>query len=225
MGDPARDDDPPDFELRKYELDRAHELELNKFAHALEVERLKILQLVNAGAFTVLIAFAAGIVRMEGTPRALAVIAGLSWVLGLAAAALATHLQLKAQASINKAYRHRRNAVESRRLSAAYGTARAALMITPVDKTQEKRDVQRDLVIEAEENEGTDVVELDTWATGDEHDELADQAFYRGVSESKFIGKLAGASIGLFMLGGVLLAFSLASADPSQLEPPAKAAP
>jgi len=49
-----RKSDPPDFEICKYQLDRAHELELNRFAHGLEIERLKILQLVNGGAFTVL---------------------------------------------------------------------------------------------------------------------------------------------------------------------------
>ena len=58
----------PDFELTNMISNRAHELEPNKFAHALEVERLKILQLVNGGAFTVLVVFAIGLIRTTPGP-------------------------------------------------------------------------------------------------------------------------------------------------------------
>ena len=109
----------PDFELRKYELDRAHELELNKFAHGLEVERLKVLQYVNGGAFAVTVAFAAGVLREGGVAAGLAGGAAVFWVAGLATAAWATQIQVEAQANFNRSIRFRRNAIEWRQLRKA----------------------------------------------------------------------------------------------------------
>jgi len=125
--------DPPDFELKKYELDREHELELNKIAHALEIERLKVLQLLNGGAFTVLAAFAPGLLRSHGLSRPLALLAAASWVVGLGAASWATQKQLDAQGKFNKAYRCRRNAVELRRLSTTFGEEAASRMVPPAE--------------------------------------------------------------------------------------------
>lgn len=108
--------EPPDFELHKYELDRAHEIELNKFAHALEIERLKVLQILNGGAFTVLVAFAPSVFGGGGQGAIFAPLAALCWIFGLGTAAAATHIQLRSQRNVNQAYRLRRNAVEWRQL-------------------------------------------------------------------------------------------------------------
>lgn len=107
---------PADFELHKYDSDRVHELELNKFSHALEVERLKILQLVNGGAFTVVVGFSDALVQSRGDARWLAAAASVGWIAGLASAAWATQLTLDWQTSFSKAYNRRRRAIEWRRL-------------------------------------------------------------------------------------------------------------
>lgn len=208
------DDAPPDFELKKYELDRAHELELNKFAHALEVERLKILQLVNGGAFTVLVVFATGLVASPRPSPALAILAGVSWVLGLGAAAWATQRQLQGQAKFNQAYRLRRNAVEFVALGRTYGAAAAAAMLPPLDATAPgaSAKTERKPAEKARDPKRED------------YDGQADAAFYDGKNAGKYVKKMAMASIVLFMLGGLSLAASLATADPAKLERGEKAA-
>lgn len=112
----APESGPADFELHKYDSDRVHELELNKFSHALEVERLKILQLVNGGAFTVVVGFSDALLQSRGDTRWLAAAAIVSWIAGLASAAWATQLTLDWQASFSTAYNRRRRAIEWRRL-------------------------------------------------------------------------------------------------------------
>ncbi len=251
-------DDPPDFELRKYELDRAHELELNKFAHALEVERLKILQLVNGGAFTVLVAFAAPLLSSKGWSAWLALLAGFSWTLGLAAAAYATQRQLDGQGKFNAAYRHRRNAVEWRRLSKIYGGVAASRMIAPLTQDEDGK-----AGIEGRPSSGADrpsvdeahpegraatlnvkrlaiaglfllmlgrllkkrkkKAELREAPGGESYDARADDEFQEGKAATHNIRKLAGASILLFVAGGLLLAISLALADPAVFAPAARA--
>lgn len=221
-------DDPPDFELSKYELDRAHELELNKFAHALEVERLKILQLVNGGAFTVLAVFATGLVRSPGCSPALAILAGVSWMLGLGAAAWATQRELNRQGMYNKAYRLRRNAVEWRGLGAIHDKGLVAAMLPPFG--DERRTAQEDAVTavgrDEAEKEKAEKAEADVPepVTDESYQDAADIAFYQGKDASQGVTDLAVASILLFMLGGSLLAASLAFADPAQMAAVGKAA-
>ena len=222
MEKPERD--PPDFEMLKYEIDRNHELELNKFLHALEIERLKILQLVNGGAFTVLVAFAAGLMHGPGWSRLLAITAGLAWVLGLGAAALATHRQLNAQAAYNAGYRHRRNAVEFRKLAAIYGEAGAVLMLPPLEGALAKRQARRDRWHNGTAASGAPHGERVRACIGHAYDERADAALFAGRAGGRHVKALAIAGMLFFMLGGGLLAGSLALADPPPLASAEKAA-
>jgi len=58
----------PNLELEKYKLDRAHEVELNKFAHVLSVERLKILSWLNGSAAAIYITFLQGSLKSLPAP-------------------------------------------------------------------------------------------------------------------------------------------------------------
>jgi hypothetical protein len=121
-----------DFELEKYRTDRAHELELNKFTHTLEMERLKILQLLNGGAFTVVVGFSDALVAATPLSRGFAVIAILCWIVGLAGAAHAAQLALDLQRGFTQAYHNRRRAIEWRLLHGKYkDPRRLAAMIAP----------------------------------------------------------------------------------------------
>lgn len=100
------------FELEKYKADRVHELELNKFAHAFEFERLKILQLLNGGAFTVAVGFSDALTGASGASRCLALAGIAAWVGGLIAAAWAAQLALDTQVRFSSAYHRRRRATE-----------------------------------------------------------------------------------------------------------------
>jgi hypothetical protein len=111
----------PDLELEKYKLDRAHELELNKFAHALEVERLKILSYLNGGAIAVLLAlFKEGLENVPAIGRIGIAVSVAFWIAGLYAAARATQLNLETQIEFNRAYHRRRRAIEWRLLATKY---------------------------------------------------------------------------------------------------------
>lgn len=187
-----RNSDPPDFEIRKYELDRAHELELNKFAHGLEIERLKILQLVNGGAFTVLVAFAPGLLRVGGSAGTLALAAALCWVAGLGGAALATHIQLGSQANFNRSVRYRRNALEWRRLDK--GDGRVARMVGPPPKSKHPSSDRC-------------------------YDDYADAAHADGASWNKWVAHSALVSVLLFVAGAMLLTLSIARGGPAAQSP------
>jgi tRNA (cytidine/uridine-2'-O-)-methyltransferase len=115
-GETGMADRVSEFQLSKYERDREHELELNKFTHALEVERLKVLQLLNGGAVTVFLGFSTLLLHNDGAPRRLGIAAAAAWVAGLVVAAGATQVQLWAQSHFSRAYRLRRTAVEWRGL-------------------------------------------------------------------------------------------------------------
>lgn len=110
--------DPPDFELTKYGYDRAHELELNKFTHALEMERLKLLILLNGGSATALLTFARE--TALGDRLWLAIPVGL-WAAGLWVGVEATAKMLAGQSQFTRSYRFRRNAVEWRRFELLHG--------------------------------------------------------------------------------------------------------
>lgn len=106
--------EPGPFETLKYQIDRAHELELNKFTHALEVERLKILFLLNGGAATAWFTFAKD--RIEGLSGFYTLLNILGpvafWLGGLFGAARAAHWALTTQRGFTRAYHQRRRAAE-----------------------------------------------------------------------------------------------------------------
>ncbi len=101
-----------EFALRKYELDRAHELELNKFTHAFEMEQAKLLFILNGAAFTILISLlqwkGGGGEGLKFIP-----VAGWLWLLGIFAATVAGLLALAAQRQFTRAYHNRRRALET----------------------------------------------------------------------------------------------------------------
>ena len=104
-----------DFELAKYESDRDHEIKLNEFTHALEVEQLKLLIFLNGGAAAALLTFAEKAPASANRGAFLGAIG--CWLAGLVVGAVATFTMRTAQSLFGKAYRHRRNAVEWRRLT------------------------------------------------------------------------------------------------------------
>lgn len=194
---PAKEEsERPGFELQKYELDRAHEVELNKFAHALEIERLKLLQLLNGGAFTVLVAFASSVFGGAGPGPMLALLAASCWVFGLGTAAAATHLQLRSQRNVNQAYRFRRNAVEWRQLSKLFP-----------DEDQLRRMVGPPLPGGGRANDQA-------------YDRWAGEAVLKGLNEGKKVSRLGAAGIILFVTGALFLTASIWA---SPLPPPQKA--
>ncbi len=97
----------------KYELDRAHELELNKFTHVLEVERLKLLLLLNGGAVGLWLGFLKATAKQSsitlGWAQGLPV---LLWLIGTLLAALAFHKGLATQRAFTQAYHNQRRAYE-----------------------------------------------------------------------------------------------------------------
>lgn len=98
------------FVLHKYALDRAYELELNRFTHAYEMEQAKLLFILNGAAFALLL----GLLKLgpaAGEPRLVILAAGL-WLLGLLTATVAGCLALEAQRAFARAY-HRRRARET----------------------------------------------------------------------------------------------------------------
>lgn len=109
-----------DIEFQKYVCDRAHELELNKFVHVFELERLKILSILNGGAVGIAAGFSEALAKGEGPTQWLAGGAVVSWVLGLLVATWAIQVALKLQANFAQAYRYRRHSIEWRLLSGKY---------------------------------------------------------------------------------------------------------
>jgi hypothetical protein len=103
-----------DFEVAKYGYDRHHEVALNQYTHALEVEQLKLLILLNGGAATALLTFAEDVAVQTSKPWFLAAI--LCWLVGLAVGAGATIGLRYAQSQYARFYRLRRQATEWRRL-------------------------------------------------------------------------------------------------------------
>ena len=106
---------PPDpsplraFELEKYARDREHELELNRFTHRFEVERLKLLILLNGGAATAWLSLG----QSDAGLDPLAIGAAAFWVIGLCLSVWATQAALETQRQFGRAYHSRRRADEA----------------------------------------------------------------------------------------------------------------
>lgn len=110
------------FDTEKYKLDRAHELELNKFTHVLEVERMKLLTYLNGGAAAAWLTFSKASPSSDDALAAAAlVIPPLIWLVGLLLASVATQATFKTQRSFTQAYHRRRRADEWRILRRSYG--------------------------------------------------------------------------------------------------------
>ncbi|GGI89039.1 hypothetical protein GCM10007973_26760 [Polymorphobacter multimanifer] len=105
-----------EFEIRKYDRDREHELELNRFTHAFELERVKLLFLLNGGAFTLLVTLVDKQNGVVDKGLFWLVAASAAWLLGLLCAAQAAQRALDTQRSFMQAYHRRRRAVEWRQL-------------------------------------------------------------------------------------------------------------
>ncbi len=118
---------PTTFEQSKYSNDRIHELELNRFTHKLEVERLKLLILLNGGAFTIFIGFVEK--RSVGSVKSWMIVAMVAWLTGLVSAFCATQAQLTTQRSFTQSYHRRRRAIEWRLLGEVYSPVQMRNMI------------------------------------------------------------------------------------------------
>lgn len=103
-----------EFEMRKYDRDREHELELNKFTHTFELERVKVLFLLNGGAFTLLVTLFDKQNGIGGIALNWMMAASAAWLFGLLCAAQAAQRALDTQRSFMQAYHRRRRAVEWR---------------------------------------------------------------------------------------------------------------
>lgn len=188
--------DAVEFQLHKYQRDREHELELNKFTHALEVERLKILQLLNGGAFTIFLGFSNLLLYNGGQPRQAGIAAALLWLLGLGAAAWATQVQLDTQAAFSKAYRLRRTAVEWRELDLDDEARNRAL--GPLKHVKGRP----------------------VFAYSDsEFEDEATNARAEGSDQAAQVTRLARASLVLFAVGAILMTIAFANARPPPPQP------
>ena len=172
------------IELEKYRLDREHELELNKFSHALEMERLKILSYLNGGAVGVYLALVKD--RLSGADPGLAAastVAVLFWLAGLVAAATAIQSNLTTQVAFARAYHHRRRATEWRLFKrSGFPAAKLLRMVAPPPDLPEK-------------------------ATDDGDDDLFDRSAQRAIEE----GRTAARQI-IWKARGAVLAFVLGAA-------------
>jgi hypothetical protein len=126
-----------EFLDKKYALDREHELELNKFTHVFEVERLKLLLLLNGGAAGLWLGFlktggehAATVSLQQAVPVFL-------WVFGTLLAAGAFHYALKTQRDFTRAYHNRRRAFEWRFLSEQFAREDIVLLISDPQLSEE----------------------------------------------------------------------------------------
>lgn len=191
-----------DFELAKYNTDRTHELELNKFTHALEVERLKILQLLNGGAFTVALAFSDLVLEAAGPARDLALISVATWVAGLLAAAWATQLQLDSQRAFTQAYHNRRRTMEWRALAVLHpddpGTVSALSAPAPTRQP-----------------EGANIPSFEAMDPRRKFAALADHYRTKGEDIQPNVKTWALGSLRLFALGAALMIAAVALAAPA----------
>lgn len=167
------------FLLEWYKLQRAHELELNKVTLAYEHERLKFLALLNGGAAAAYLAAWKDLPR--GAPY-FGMAAVISWILGLVLAWCSWDTAYAAQRDFTKAYRKRRNAEETRRLTKSFSNFEARAML------------------------GTDIDE----PTSDAQRAAADSARTTADGESKRISNFAKWSVTLFVLGALMAALGFA---------------
>lgn len=172
--------------LCKYEADRVHELELNKFSHAFEVERLKLLHLLNGGAFVALTALTDLHGLFDGGEATIAVaVAVIAWLIGLGLAFQATQAALDTQVKFAQAYHSRRRATEWRLLAGTYSTTELERIVSPPPAE-----------------------------FGGEFDAAFDNKASAMVEAGRTLGakvrRLAKASVGAFILGGIALLVALA---------------
>lgn len=210
---------PADFELTKYGYDREHELELNKFTHALEVEQLKLLVLLNGGAAAALLTFA----KETTYPLTLAGLLGpvVLWILGLVAAAAAAVVLRQVQAEFSRAYRHRRQAIEwsrSQRPDVPNQANPIALPDRDLLETLSERYVKEQAAEEARGEAGKQAGEDARKAAqalskarnerrGDLlHNLAATFLRQRAAGRNKWVVRLGGLSIALFAAGAVTAA-------------------
>ncbi len=194
------------FELEKYKADRVHELELNKFAHAFEFERLKILQLLNGGAFTVAVGFSAVLTGASGASRCLALAGIAAWVGGLIAAAWAAQLALDTQVKFSQAYHRRRRAMECYALDG---------LETPPDGVKA-------MLGTLPESPDPTAPPASTETAAAEYSQQADDAKQEGINLSPQVQDWAIWSVALFVIGAALTIAALAIAgDTLVTAPPA----
>lgn len=188
-----------DFELTKYGYDRQHEIELNKFTHALEVEQLKLLILLNGGGAAALLSFA----DTSGFSMSLAglFVPVLLWILGLGSAATATLRMRQLQAEYTKAYRHRRNATEWRRFHEKHGVKRVNPFGLPDNV------LLAELKTNLTGEEGRQFAAAEKIGNGDVlYDLAATYLRQRADSRKDWISWLSAASIGAFIVGALFAA-------------------
>lgn len=170
--------------LRKYERDREHELELNKFSHVFELERLKLLQWLNGGGFVALTAVAGS--DLGGSlPLLFVGFAVGAWLIGLWLAFQATQTALDTQVSFARAYHNRRRATEWRLLSRSFSSEDLARMVAPPP--------------------GCPGCERGDRA----FDSKAGEHIQEGAGQGKQVRALAKRSVGAFIAGGVLILVGL----------------
>jgi hypothetical protein len=119
-----------EFLDKKYALDREHELELNKFTHVFEVERLKLLLLLNGGAAGLWLGFLKGGSEHTAAVNLVQTLPVFAWAFGTLLAAFAFHYALKTQKDFTRAYHNRRRAFEWRFLGEQFGREDIVLLIS-----------------------------------------------------------------------------------------------
>jgi hypothetical protein len=111
MGDTNKDDDR-EFLLLKYELDRQHELELDKVLAQYEIAFLQVSLLLNGASATAFVSLLGDIYKELFEKASLQVYLCLTfWLLGVLFALISGFQAYKSQKSFVRAYRSRRNAI------------------------------------------------------------------------------------------------------------------
>lgn len=212
MGDGAKSED---FNVIKYGHDRAHELELNKFAHALEVEQLKLLILLNGAAATALLTFAE-----HGSLQAsiwwFATAIGC-WILGLALGAYAIIKMQFVQTKFAQSLRHRRCAEEWRQLGAKDNSSDFIGRLGLPGK--ELRIEIKEIPVEMK----VSLPEFLSWEEGAWLNDMAAEHLLKGGGAGDVkIRDLSIASVGFFVLGALAATFAIVS-QPTSGEGPSTA--
>ena len=194
-----------DFELIKYDHDRGHEVELNKFTHALEMEQLKLLILLNGGAATAILAFAdkAGLVD-----RLWALLPPVFlWLLGLSIGAWATITLRQAQSDYARFYRHRRSATEWRQLAQLPREALVARIGRPPLHTLRKI-------------YGDDArQQFDTGDGAHLHDRAATYVLSQAQRANRHVYPLTLISLAMFVLGALMMAAMMTQSSTAAVAP------
>lgn len=205
-----------EFEVTKYGFDREHEVALNEFQHALELEQLKLLILLNGGAATALLAFAEK--SPNGIDRLLLASAIGAWLVGLLIGTWATISMRRLQREYATSLRYRRLATEWRRLAADLPNLDPGLIIgLPDEKTLKELQAEE---AEQERVQGNNAILCDRAA----------KKVLKDARENKIeVETPIWISLGLFITGAILamiMVLAPASADTAhRLEPATSSAP